>query len=253
MLSRVASAQIYRGRHQIRNRIVSNSEKWLNSPRDSVGAETVGTRGIMLQVQDIVTWMRYLCMQYGYFGIFVISLVGALSIIVPVPDTIVVFTLAGLKIGDGWVFEPLLIALAAAIGAVIGEFSGYLLGFGSRKAITGRYKKNVDFLVKVFNKFGAIAIFVFALTPLPDDLVFIPLGVIRYNPLKALAPALIGKFLMSLIVAYSGRFSIGIIRDVFGLGSDLVSVLISTVIGIVMAIAMFKMDWSKYFEKYLIK
>jgi membrane protein YqaA with SNARE-associated domain len=76
----------------------------------------------------------------------------------------------GLKIGGGWVFEPLLIALAAAIGEAIGEFSGYLLGFGSRKAITGRYKKNVDFLIKVFNKYGSIAIFAFALTPLPDDL-----------------------------------------------------------------------------------
>lgn len=197
--------------------------------------------------------MQYVCMQYGYFGIFVISLAGALSIIVPVPDTLMVFTVAGLKIGDGWVFEPVLIALAAAIGGAFGEFSGYLLGFGGRNAITGRYKKNVDFLVKVFNRFGAVAIFVFALTPLPDDLIFIPLGVIHYNPIKAFPPALIGKFLMSLIVAYGGRFSVGIIRDTFGVGSDLVSLLISTIIGVVVAIAMFKVDWARYFETYLIK
>jgi len=49
------------------------------------------------------------------------SLAGAMSIIVPVPDTIVVFTLAGLKIGGGWVFAPLLIALAATLGGAIGE------------------------------------------------------------------------------------------------------------------------------------
>ncbi len=119
--------------------------------------------------------------------------------------------------------------------------------------MTGRYKKNVDFLVKVFDRFGAVAIFAFALTPLPDDLVFIPLGATRYNPIKAFAPALAGKFLMSLIVAYGGRFSIGVIGDMLGVGSELVSALICTTVGLVLAIAMFKVDWSRHFEKYLVK
>ena len=171
--------------------------------------EAVDTRGIMLQFQGIFTWMYNLCVQYGYLGIFAMSLAGAMSIIVPVPDTIVVFTLAGLQVGGGWVFAPLLIALAATLGGAIGEISGYLLGLSSKKVITGKYKKNVDFLVKVFNRFGALAIFAFALTPLPDDMVFIPLGASRYNPIKAFAPALTGKLLLSLAVAYGGRFSIG--------------------------------------------
>ncbi|MGA2308773.1 MAG: VTT domain-containing protein [Candidatus Bathyarchaeia archaeon] len=206
-----------------------------------------------MQFQGIFTWMYNLCMQYGYLGVFVMSLAGAMSIIVPVPDTIVVFTLAGLKIGGGWVFAPLLIALAATLGGAIGELSGYLLGLSSKKVITGKYKKNVDFLVKVFNKFGAIAIFAFALTPLPDDLVFIPLGASRYNPIKAFAPALTGKLLLSLAVAYGSRFSIGIIRDIFGVGSDLMSLVISTGVGIAFAIALFKVDWARRFEKYLFK
>lgn len=206
-----------------------------------------------MRLQDFINSVRYACMQYGYFGVLAISLAGAMSIIVPVPDTIVVFTVAGLKVGAGWVFDPLLIASAAAVGSVVGEFSGYLLGYSSGKAITGTYRKNVDFLAKVFNKFGAVAIFAFALTPLPDDLVFIPLGVSRYNPVKAFVPAVVGKFLMCLAVAYGGRFSIGIIRETFGVGSDVTSVLISTLIGIALAIAMLKVDWTSHFEKYLIK
>jgi hypothetical protein len=51
-----------------------------------------------------------------------------------------VFILAGLKIEDSWAFEPLLIALAAAIGAATEECSGHLLGFGSRKSITENTK-----------------------------------------------------------------------------------------------------------------
>jgi membrane protein YqaA with SNARE-associated domain len=197
--------------------------------------------------------MQSVCKQCGYIGVLVISLAGALSIFVPVPDTIAVFTLAGLKAGASWVFEPLLLALAAAIGGAIGNLSGYLLGLSSGKAITGRFRKNVDFLAKILNRFGALAIFAFALTPLPDDLVFIPLGVRRYNPIKAVVSAMMGKFLFCLTVAYGARLSIGIIVDMLGAGTGLVSVLVSTTSGIALTITLFKVDWAAYFEKHMIK
>ena len=203
-----------------------------------------------LQLQDIINWMQNLSIQYGYFGIFLISLFGAMSIFFPIPYTVVIFTIGGIK-----VFEPVWVAVAAGIGSTVGEFSGYLIGFGGRKAISEKYQKKMDFLMKLFKKFGSVIIFLFALTPLPDDLLFIPLGVMRYGIIRALVPALIGKVLMNLIIAYSGRFSVQIIRDIFGVESDWVSALIGMVLAIVLLIvvlvAMFKLDWEKYFEKYL--
>lgn len=196
--------------------------------------------------------MLSLSSTYGYFGIFLISLFGALSIFFPIPYTVVIFTLGG--IGH---FEPVWIAVAAGIGSAIGEFSGYLLGLGGRRAISERYKKKMDFLVKVFNKFGPVVIFLFALTPLPDDLLFIPLGVMRYSIIRAFVPALIGKFCMNLIVAYSGRLSIRIIEDIFGIDSDLISAMIGMILAIALLIIvftiMFKVDWEKRFEKYIVE
>lgn len=205
-----------------------------------------------MQLQDIVNWMRDLAIQYGYFGIFLISLIGALSIFFPIPYTVVIFTLGGVPS-----FDPLLIALAAGFGSATGEFSGYFLGVGGRKAISERYKKKIDVLVRVFKRYGSIVIFLFALSPLPDDLLFIPLGVMRYSLIKAFIPALIGKFLMSLIVAYSGRYSVQIISDVFGVEGDWISALIGMVLAIalliVVFVVMFKVDWEKYLEKYVPK
>lgn len=111
--------------------------------------------------------------------------------------------------------------------------------------------------MKLFDRFGLIIIFLFALTPLPDDLLFIPLGVIRYNVVRAFIPALVGKICMNFIVAYSGRFSIQIIRDIFGVESGWMSALIGMVLAIVLLIIvfviMFKVDWEKLFEKYMAK
>jgi membrane protein YqaA with SNARE-associated domain len=173
-----------------------------------------------------------------------------MSIFVPIPYTVVIFILGGLSS-----FEPLWIAVAAGIGSAIGEFSGYLLGMGGRRVIGNKYKKRMEFLTKLFKRYGPVAIFVFALTPLPDDLLFIPLGVMRYSLLRAFIPALLGKFFSNLIIAYSGRLSLEIVKSLFGVEGEGTSLLVGTVIGIVLLvivfIIMFKLDWEKRFAKYV--
>jgi membrane protein YqaA with SNARE-associated domain len=194
--------------------------------------------------------MRTFTAQYGYLGIFLISLLGSMSLFVPIPYTIVIFTLGGLP-----GFEPFWIAVAAGLGSALGEFSGYLIGVGGRKAIGQKYRKKMDFLMKLFNKYGPIAIFIFSLTPLPDDLLFIPLGVMRYSLFRAFIPALIGKFFSNLIIAYSGQWSLEIISELFGLEGEGSSFIVGTFIGIILMvivfIIMFKVDWEKHFSKYL--
>ena len=203
-----------------------------------------------LQLQDIVDWMNSFALQYGYFGIFLISLLGATSVFVPIPSTIVIFTL-----GASSTFDPLWIAVAAGAGAAIGEFSGYLIGFGGRRIISEKQKTKMDFLTKLFRKFGPIVIFIFALTPLPDDLLFIPLGVMRYSVIRAFIPALLGKFFSNLIIAYSGRVSLQIIKSIFGVEGEGMSALIGIVLALVLMvivfIIIFKVDWEKRFGKYV--
>ena len=201
-------------------------------------------------LKEIEDWLIAFATQYSYLGVFVISLLGAMSIFIPIPYTVVIFILGGLQ-----AFDPFLIAVAAGFGSAIGEFSGYLLGLGSRKVIGDKYKKRMNFLTKLFKKYGSIAIFIFALTPLPDDLLFIPLGVMRYSLLRAFIPALLGKFLSNLIIAYSGRLSLEIVKTIFGVEGEGTSLLVGTIIGVsllvIVFIIMFKLDWEKYFGKYL--
>lgn len=171
-----------------------------------------------------------------------------MSIFFPIPYTVVLFTLGSIE-----TFNPILIALASGLGSAIGEFSGYLLGLGGRKIVSEKGRRNVELILKIFGRYGALAIFVFALTPLPDDLLFIPLGVMRYGFLRAFIPAFLGKICMSLIIVYSGRFMVGVICDIFGIESDLTSAIIGTAIALILLvivfILMFKVDWEKTLEK----
>jgi membrane protein DedA with SNARE-associated domain len=108
----------------------------------------------------------------------------------------------------------------------------------------------MEFMVKLFDKYGPAAIFFFALTPLPDDLLFIPLGVMRYPFWKAFIPALLGKTAMSFILAFAGQQSIEFIEVVFG-GSGLLGTVITVALLVVIIVAMIKIDWEKLFEKHV--
>jgi len=191
-------------------------------------------------------WLKDVAQSYGYFGVFLVSLIGSSSIIIPIPYTIFIFYM-GMQQQD--LFAPFLLAISGGTGSAIGEFIGYFLGYFGRTAISEKQQKKMNYIVKLFSRYGAVTIFLFALTPLPDDLLFIPLGIMRYSFVKAFIPCIIGKTLMCLLMAYGGYFGIGIFKTLFGGegGDPLMITFASIVLLIIVIVAMFKIDWEKYF------
>ena len=193
----------------------------------------------------LLEWMEQFALQFGYFGVFLISLIGTLSVVFPIPYTLVIYFIGAVR-----VLDPFLIAVAGGLGSALGEFSGYVLGYYGRAVLSEDRRRKMDYMMKVFHHYGFAAIFLFALTPLPDDLLFIPLGIMRYRFVKAFIPALLGKMLMCFILAYSGYMSFGIIKVVFGEGGWL-GVVITSAFLIIVILAILKIDWEKIFEKYV--
>jgi membrane protein YqaA with SNARE-associated domain len=184
--------------------------------------------------------------QFGYFGVFLLSLIGASSIIIPIPYIIIIFFIAKQ-------YDPILLAIAGGTGAALGEFTGYILGFYGQKIISEERRRKMEFMVKLFGRYGPLAIFIFALTPLPDDLLFIPLGIIRYKPIKAFIPAILGKMLMVYLLAYFGRIGADVILLIFGEGNMWIGMTITTVLLAIILVILFRIDWEKVFEKYAAK
>lgn len=193
----------------------------------------------------------YFWLNLGYFGAFVFSVIGAASIIIPVPYTLLIFWLGVFK------FDPILLALAGGTGSAIGESAGYLLGYYGRKRLSGERQRRMSYLVQLIGNYGPIAIFIFALTPLPDDLLFIPLGILRYKFVKVFIPALLGKILMVFIVSYIGRTGGQLVPFIFGEGADpivmTVTLIVTSALLMLVLMALYRIDWEKVFEKYAAK
>ncbi len=192
-------------------------------------------------------WLKNIATQYQFLGVFFISFIGSLSIIFPIPYTIVILFLGS----QGW--NPLLLAAAGGLGSAAGEFSGYALGYYGARLVSKERRRKMDFFVKIFDKYGPIAVFIFALTPLPDDLLFIPLGILRYKFWKTFLPCLTGKFLMCFLLAYFGNLFGDLAKLVFGEEGSWIGMAITIVALLIILYVLLKVDWEKVFKKYVGK
>ncbi|MCX8183764.1 MAG: VTT domain-containing protein [Crenarchaeota archaeon] len=200
----------------------------------------------LLAAQQFLEWMEQLAYQYGYLGILLLSFIGALSIVFPIPYTVVIYLM-------GSMIDPLLIAVSGGLGSALGELVGYALGYYGRMLIGDERRRKMDYMLKIFDRYGAAAIFLFALSPLPDDLLIIPLGIMRYNPVKFLIPCVLGKTLMCLILALGGRFSISLIKNLFGGEGGWAATLATFLLLVGVVILILKIDWEEIFFKYVEK
>ncbi|MCD6480158.1 VTT domain-containing protein [Candidatus Bathyarchaeota archaeon] len=187
-------------------------------------------------------WMEGLVRVYGYLGAFLISIFGNFTILFPVPYTLTIYAF-------GATLNPLLLGLVCGVGSTIGEFSAYLLGLGGRKLLGEGYKRRLESARRLVERYGMLAIFLFAYLPLPDDLILIPLGMLRYDLRKALIAAFLGKTAMGITIAYAGRFSYVFIRDLFGGGGGPWGAIATAILLVVIMVALIRIDWAELLER----
>jgi len=199
-----------------------------------------------LSLEQFFNGLSQLLLQYSYFGVFMLSFIGTASIIIPIPYTLIIFTLS---LTGQW--NSTLLIIAGGLGSALGELTGYALGYFGRRIVSEERQRKMTYLVRVFDRYGPLAIFVFALTPLPDDLLFIPLGIMKYKFYKAFIPSLIGKLLMVFILVNSGNIAGNIFISLFGEGGTLWGMIITTVLLIIVIFALYRIDWEKLLRKYV--
>lgn len=160
---------------------------------------SIGIAIVIYATRDVV--QKYA--QYGYLGVFIISVLGNATLIFPAPSfTVVAF---------GAVLNPYLVGVLAGCGAAVGEMTGYTLGLGispdldEGASIAGLGEKEMKWLRWLrpkFQRWGAIVIFVLAAIPNPIfDMGGILAGMARMAWWKFLLAAVLGKTVRFILLS----------------------------------------------------
>ncbi|MCP8312914.1 MAG: VTT domain-containing protein [archaeon] len=139
----------------------------------------------------------------GYAGAFVSGLLATSTLFLGVFPSYVIIPLLVIFAS----LNPLLVGMLAGLGAGLGQYLHYYVGVGGRYILSEKRRKSLAKWRPRLEKYGLWLILAFAMTPLtPDDLIWIPLGLVGYPKMKALLAAITGKIILNLVYAYVGYF-----------------------------------------------
>jgi len=143
-----------------------------------------------------------LAAQFGAPGMFVAGLLGNASILVQVPYTLPLLSVAL----DGATLPHLLVlGLACGVGAGVGELISYVIADAILARTPGlpqsRVYRWIERNTEHHPVLTKLAIFVWAVTPLPDDTVIVPLAMVDYGIRRIALPLFVGKVVHNLVIA----------------------------------------------------
>ena len=186
---------------------------------------------------------------YGYIGLFGVSFLGSLILFMPMPYF---FLIVIASVNP--VFDPTMIGIISAIGATIAKVIIFQASYTGSKLMSRSTEERLKPFMRLVSRYGGIAAFLAALTPLPDDLIYIPLGLARYGRMKFIFFTLLGKIIFTVAIAWGARLSIDYISFFITGVSNPSGAILVTAIFIILAIItiymIIKLDWAKVLGKW---
>lgn len=188
--------------------------------------------------------------ELGYLGILIVSFVGSLIPFIPIPYFPLLIT-ASFNSN----FNPHLIALVSTAGVVAAKTIIFFASYYGRKVLSDKTKHRMLPLQRLVSRYGWPGAFIAAATPVPDDLVYIPLGLAKYSPWKFVTATFAGKFVMNEAIVWSSIF-LGrpFVESVLGETTDPTWLIVGAVVSIaLLGVTVYyslKIDWARIIGRW---
>ena len=185
----------------------------------------------------------------GYLGLSLVSFFGSLIPFVPIPSFVLLATMA---VGDQ--FNIHLLAIFSALTATAAKQIIFYISYGGGRILSEKTRKRMKPFERFVKRYGGAAAFIAAATPIPDDLVYIPLGIAKYNPKRFFLATLSGKILLSYIIVLSSHFvGLSLLEPILQEIEDPTPIYIGMIVFATMltaiVILLLRLDWSKVFGR----
>ncbi len=152
---------------------------------------------------------------YGYIGLFLVSLISAASIVLPMPGAAAI-TGAGALLDPIWgIPVPLLVGLVAGIAETIGELTGYAAGYGGSPLF--RDKPLYPRVKAWMERRGVLTMFLLSCFPNPlVDVAGVAAGAVKMRITGFLTGVFPGKVLKNIYLSAGGLAAGEIVRHFLG-------------------------------------
>ena len=189
--------------------------------------------------------------EIGYLGLVLVNFFGSLIPFIPLPGFLL---LASMSVGDQ--FDLHVLAILSALTATAAKQIIFYVSYEGRRIISEKTRKRMRPFERLVKRYGAAAAFFAAATPIPDDLIYVPLGLAKYNPKRFFIASLTGKLVLSYsIVFISHHLGISLVEPYLENITDVTTVYIGIIIfGAMMTfviVLLLRLNWAKILGRFV--
>lgn len=142
------------------------------------------------------------------------------------------------------------IGFLVALGASCAKSVHYMVTFFVSKHLSEKRRERLDKDAQKVRRWAFLLLFAAAATPIPDEPIVIPLGLMKYNPAKFFAAFFFGKLSITVAGAFLGAWTGQRFSEFL---SPEVTIAISIVLTVVVTVILLKVDVSKIIDRIVAK
>ncbi len=164
------------------------------------------------------------------------------------PSNLLIASTAAISLGNADATTLIIIGVIIALGAALAKGVHYMITFFVSGHLGKKRQERLDMDAGKIRRWAMPLLFLVAATPLPDEPVVIPLGLMKYSPTKFFVSYFLGKLSITVAGAFIGQEA----SDMFSkwLSPDAM-IVISIVLTIVITVILLKVDVGKIANQIL--
>ncbi len=166
------------------------------------------------------------------------------------PSNLLIASTAAIGMIEADTTALITIAFLIALAAALAKSVHYMITFFVSKHLSEKSRARLDAEAGKVKRWAFLLLYLAAATPVPDEPVVIPLGLMKYSPTKFFLSYFLGKITITVAGVFLGNW---VETNFSGLLSPLEMVVISIFLTIIVTVILFQVDVGKILDKIFKK
>jgi len=164
------------------------------------------------------------------------------------PSNLFIASTAAIGMANADATALVTIGFLVALAATLAKGIHYMITFFVSGHLSEKRRQRLDADGAKVKRWAFLLLYIAAATPIPDEPVVIPLGLMKYNPAKFFLAYFLGKISITIVGAFLGNWAEAQFSSWF---SQEAMIVLSIVLTVIVTVIMFKVDVGKWLDKIL--
>jgi membrane protein DedA with SNARE-associated domain len=170
------------------------------------------------------------------------------------PSNLLIASTAAIGLGSTDPTTMVLVGVIIAVAAALAKGIHYMVTFFVSGHLSQKRQERLHQDANKIKKWAFPLLYLAAATPIPDEPIVIPLGLMKYSPAKFFSAYFLGKLTITVAGVFLGGWAGDFIEKSLGLSPEttfVLSIVVSILLTVIITVILLKVDVDKLMEKYV--